>query len=149
MAEASRPSTKNVSVKLPRMNAMTSFIEAPSACRRAHLGCDDPHGIIGFVHLRKRELGSARSAIRRVAAASIEACGVVHSSTMAAPPRLGGLAKRPRSYYVPSGASARKAAPGCFFGLVDMTALASPYDRADGPYERSLRPGPPSPPSIG
>src|SRR5262249_58246436 len=91
----------------------------------------------------------ARSAIRRVAAASIEPCGVVHSSTMAAPSRLGGLAKRPRSYYVPSGPSARTAAPGCFFGLVAMTALASPYDRADGPYERPLRPGPPSPPSIG
>src|SRR5262249_38988399 len=38
---------------------------------------------------------------------------------------------------------------GAFFGLVDITALASPYDRADGPYERPLRPGPPSPPSIG
>src|SRR5262245_47819070 len=55
MAEASRPSTKNVSVKLPRMNAMTSCIEAPRQCRCVRLGGDDPHGIIGFVHLGKRE----------------------------------------------------------------------------------------------
>src|SRR5262249_62372743 len=62
-----------------------------------------PHGIIGFVHLGKRDLRRARSGIRRVAAASVEACGVVHSSTTAVPPRLSGLAKRRRSYYVPSG----------------------------------------------
>src|SRR5262245_55496098 len=42
MADASRPSAKNVSVKLPRMNAMTSFIEAPRQCRCAHLGGVDP-----------------------------------------------------------------------------------------------------------
>src|SRR5262245_36536804 len=113
MAEASRPSTKNVSVKLPRTNAMTSCIEAPPAMHRAHLGCDHPHGIIGFVHLRKRELRWARSAIRRVAAASVEA--VVHSSTTAAPPRIGGLAKRPRSYYVPSGLRAQSCAGMLFW----------------------------------
>src|SRR5262249_42121127 len=73
MADASRPSRKNVSVKLPRMNAMTSFIEAPRQCRCAGLGGDDPHGIIGFVHLGKRELRRARSGIHRVAAARVGA----------------------------------------------------------------------------
>src|SRR6516164_7668900 len=82
MAEASRPSTKNVSVKLPRMNAMTSFIEAlplklSPATPLAHPARVYPHRI----------------------AASVE--DVVHSSTTAAPLTLSGLAKRPRSYYVP------------------------------------------------
>src|SRR6202008_2507234 len=61
-ADASRPNTKNVSVKLPRMNAMTSRIEVPpdNAATLATFQCDDPHRITGFAHLRKREPRSGR-----------------------------------------------------------------------------------------
>src|SRR5262245_61737465 len=138
MAEASRPSTKNVSVKLPRMNAMTSCIEVPRQCRRAYLGCDDPHGIIGFVHLRKRELGWARSAIRRVAAASVEA--VVHSSTTAAPRWRGGLAKRPRSYYVPSGLRAESCAGMLLwprrYDRLGLPHMIAPTDRMNDLFDQ-------------
>src|SRR5262249_9173992 len=46
-----------------RMNAMTSRIEVPpdNAAALATFQCDDPHRIIGFAHLTKRELPAARS----------------------------------------------------------------------------------------
>src|SRR5215472_4757891 len=140
MAEASRPSTKNVSVKLPRMNAMTSCMEVSpgKAAAPATFACDDPHPIIGFAHLTKPERRSIRPAVERSRCGRCR--GVVHSCTQAAPRSLGGLAKPSRSYYVPSG-RARGTAPGCFVGLPR-------YDRLDGPHERPLRQEPPSPPSI-
>src|SRR5262249_30185774 len=101
IAEASRPSTKNVSVKLPRMNAMASCMEVSpgEAAAPAAFACDDPHPIIGFAHLTKRR--SIRPAVER--SGSGRCRGVVHSCTQGAPRSLGGLAKPSRSYYVPSG----------------------------------------------
>jgi hypothetical protein len=106
------------------MKAMTSRIEVPpdNAAALATFQCDDPHRIIGFAHLTKRELRSARSSA--IATGIVEARGVVHSCTQAAPPSLGGLAKPSRSYYVPSGRRAGKLRQDASLAFLDVTALA-------------------------
>src|SRR6516164_6750689 len=149
MAEASRPSTKNVSMKLPRMNAMTSCMEVSpgKAAAPATFACDDPHPIIGFAHLTKPERRSIRPAVERSRCGHCR--GVVHSCTQGA----AAVARRAsetfpfllRSFGAPRGEPHQDAS----LVFRDMTALASPYDRADGPHERPLRQEPPSPPSIG